>query len=270
MASKTTAGKYVRVGSKKGPLVIGGAHKKMEEDASFTYVPLFKVAGPKDEVEDWLKENHSDQIKEAMKGSYSLTSLKSKAVREAFEREVEDAAEARIQASSTKQYESQIDLRILGTLLKKYEDQLRKDGGYAKINANVVDLKSKVKQLEDEDKVFDITHMKKKGTDGKKADFKEGGNRRRLSQIKGDPFYNVVYYPKNPQSIDGVRNFLSLYGGVDDETIRKNTQAVKEGEIINISRGKSPTRSPLLSPSRRRGKKGAQDADILDELMEEV
>lgn len=271
MTRKTAAGQYLRVGSKKGSLVIGGAYKKMEEDSSFTYVPLFRVAGPKDEVETWLKENHSDRAKEAMKGAYNLTNMKSKSVKEAFEKEVEEAAEARLQAASTKTNESQIDLRILGTLLRKYEDQLKKDGGYAKSSmGQAVNLKDKLKMIESEDKVLDITAMKKKGTDAKKTDFKEGSSRRRLSQVKGDPFYNVVYYPKNPSSVEGVKNFLSLYGGIDEETIKRNVQAVKGGEIINISRGKSPTRSPLLSPSRRRGKKAAHDDELLDELMGEV
>ena len=52
------AGKYTRVGSVKGPLVIGGALSKFEQDPSFVYVPMFRVAGPKDEVTEWLNENH--------------------------------------------------------------------------------------------------------------------------------------------------------------------------------------------------------------------
>ena len=47
------AGKYTRVGEKKGPLAIGGAVKKMEEDPSFVYVPHYRVAGPRKDVETW-------------------------------------------------------------------------------------------------------------------------------------------------------------------------------------------------------------------------
>jgi len=52
-------GSFRRVGEKKGPLVIGGAEKKMNEDKNFVYIshPKFRVAGPKDDVKKWFEEN---------------------------------------------------------------------------------------------------------------------------------------------------------------------------------------------------------------------
>jgi len=52
-------GSFKRVGEKKGPLVIGGAEKKMNEDENFIYIPhpKFRVAGPKDDVQKWFEEN---------------------------------------------------------------------------------------------------------------------------------------------------------------------------------------------------------------------
>ena len=74
---KTTApGRYMRVGKHSGPLVIGGAEKKMEQENDFTYVPTFKVAGPLDEVREWLQENHPSELKEALKSSFNLENLK--------------------------------------------------------------------------------------------------------------------------------------------------------------------------------------------------
>ena len=71
-----TAGRYTRIGDKKGPLVIRGAQKKMDEDSSFTYVPMYRIAGPLKDVESWLAEHHPDESKEALKGSYNKSTLK--------------------------------------------------------------------------------------------------------------------------------------------------------------------------------------------------
>ena len=223
MATKTSAGRYMRVGAKKGPLVIGGAQKKFEEDPSFTYVPLYRVAGPKDDVLEWLNENHPDRSKEALKGSYSKTSLKTKAIREAYERELENASEARANVSNTKAEMKQANLMVLVRLLKIYDEQRRsgeddKVVGVIKANSQ---LKEKVKEMSSEGKVLDVTNMSENGSDSKKVVFKEGGSKRRLSQQQGDPFYNVVYNPKNKKSVQGVSNFLRCYGGFEDDKIKE-------------------------------------------------
>lgn len=269
--SRTTAGRYNRVGSKKAPLAIGGAMKKMEEDPTFCYVPLFRVAGPQEEVEQWLKENHSDQMKEAMKGCYSQSNLSNKAVRAAFDEEIENARESRAAASSTKAEMRQVNLMVLVRLLSIYDEQ-RRSGNPEEAVATVKttnDLKMRVKALESEGKVLDITTMKDNGSDAKKVTLKDGSTKRRLSQAKSDPFYNVVYNPKSKKSVEGVRNFLTAFGGFDEDRIEKTVSAVADGTILNISRGKSPTRSPILSPSRRnRDRKGRKEdiEDILDDL----
>lgn len=266
--TRVTAGRYTRVGEKKGPLVIGGAEKKMAEDDSFTYVPLFRVAGPKEDVEKWLTENHPDRAKEAMKGCYNTTTLKNKSVREAYEKELEHASEARASVSNTKAEMRQVNLMVLVRLLKIYDEQKRNgvDENAVTSSKNVNDLKEKVKSLVEEGKVLDVTNMKAKGTDSKKMVMKDSSTKRRLSQQESDPFYHVVYNPKSKNSVTGVKNFLKSYGGFESDRIGKISEAVSEGSVINISRGKSPTRSPMLSPSRRSRSRKEDVEDILDEL----
>jgi len=271
MAARVSAGRYTRVGDKKGPLVIGGAEKKIAEEPDFMYVPLFRVAGPRSDVEEWLKENHSDRAKEALKSCYSATTLKNKTVRDAFEKELEHASETRAAASSTKAEMRQVNLMVLVRLLKIYDEQKRNgvDENAVTSTKMVSDLKAKVKVLADEGKVLDISNMKAKGTDSKKMVLKDGSNKRRLSQQESDPFYYVVYNPKSKQSVSGVKNFLKAYGGFESDKIEKLCAAVAEGSVINISRGKSPTRSPMLSPSRRaKDRKSRKENldDILDDL----
>lgn len=271
MAARATAGRYTRVGAKKGPLVIGGAEKKIAEEPDFMYVPLFRVAGPKADVEEWLKENHPDRAKEAIKSCYSAQTLKTKSVRSAFERELENASEARAVASEARASLRAVDLGFLPKLLKIYDEQRRNgvDENQLVGSKSGSDLKAKVKSLASEGKVLDITTMKAKGTETKKMVMKDNSNKRRLSQHSADPFYHVVYNPKNKQSVAGVRNFLKLHGGFEKERITKLSQAVADGEVINISRGKSPTRSPMLSPSRR-GKDRKQTKEDLDEFLDDL
>jgi len=270
--TRVTAGRYTRVGAKKGPLVIGGAEKKIAENPDFIYVPLFRVAGTKDDVEKWLSDNHPEKSKEALKSCYSATTLKTKSVRDAFNKEIEHASEARVTVSNTKAEMRQVNLMVLVRLLKIYDEQRRNgmDDSAVTTTKATGDLKAKVKMLVDEDKVLDITNMKAKGTDSKKMVLKENSGKRRLSQQSGEPLYSVVYNPKSKSSVEGVRNFLTLYGGFDDDKIKKLVDEVAEGSVINISRGKSPTRSPMLSPSRgnkdRRSRKNENIDDILDDL----
>lgn len=269
---RAVPGRYMRVGEKKGPLVIGGALKKMEEDASFMYLPTYRVAGPEDDVRQWLKEKREAEgleekvIKDALKSAYTKTTLEKKSVREAFDQEVQDADEARAASTSTKAKMRQVNLMVLVELLKRYKEQKKIDPSSVRVvTKSNVDLKSKIASLTD-GKVLDVTNMKKKGTDVKRVAFKEGGKKKRLSQQEGDALYNVVYDPTNrAAAVAGVKNFLHNYGSFPSERIEQIVSAIKEGETVNISKAKSPTRSPLVSP--RRSKKRAADVDdILDDL----
>ena len=268
---RAVPGQYMRVGEKKGPLVIGGAEKKMKLDPSFMYLPTYRVAGPEDEVKKWLKEKKESEnlddktVRDALKSAYTQSSLEKKAVREAFEQEVRDAEEARADSTSTKAKMKQVNLMVLVNLLKKYKEQRRLDPASVKVvTKGNVDLKAKLASL-GEGKVLDVTNMKRKGTDTKKVTFKEGGKKKRLAQQEGDTFYNVVYDPSSRSAAaSGVRNFLINYGSVDSSKIDQIVSSIKEGETVNISRAKSPTRSPLVSP--RRKKPAADVDDILDGL----
>ena len=129
-------------------------------------------------------ENHPDKVKDVLKSSYSTTTLKNKGVREAFDREIMNASEARAAASSTKAEMRQINLMVLVKLLKLYQEQKRTNPPVTSTTKHSNELKEKIASLDD-DKVLDITNMKRKGTETKNTTFKEDGNRRRLSQQEG-------------------------------------------------------------------------------------
>ena len=265
-------GRYMRVGEKKGPLVIGGAEKKMEEDSSFMYVPRFRVAGPEDDIRKFLKEKQKTDdlddkaVKDALKGAYTKSSLEKKSIREAFSQEVEDANEARAASTSTKAEMREVNLMVLVGLVKQYKEQKKNDPASVKVVAKTnVDIKSKLASLTD-GKVLDVTNMKRKGTDTKKVAFKDGGKKKRLSQQEGDTLYNVVYDPNNRSAAAGVKNFLVNHGSFDSSTVEKIVAAIKSGETVNVSRAKSPKRSPLVSPRRRKKKATTDVDDILGDL----
>ena len=111
--------------TKKGPLVIGGALSKFESDPSFVYVPMFKIAGPKSEVAEWLEENHPDEMKTARRGSYSRATLKTSSIRAAFDKEVEEASKHRQDFTQYRNEMKQVDLRVLVNILQMY-DRMRK------------------------------------------------------------------------------------------------------------------------------------------------
>ena len=239
----------------------------MEEDSSFTYVPMYRIAGPLKDVETWLQENHPDESKEALKGCYNKSTLKSKSIREAFEREIIDANEEREASLASKNEIRKVNLMVLVKLLKLYESQKKtEEVDRPEQKSAKQTLKERVASLSSEKKILDITNMKKKGTDTKKMVFKDGSSKRRISQDPKDPLYNVVYNPTQKQSVEGVKNFLTHYGGFKDSQIEKLVSAVSEGSIINVSRGKSPTRS-MISPRRSRKKKEEEDlGDLLDDM----
>ena len=271
---RTVPGQYTRVGEKKGSLSIGGAEKKIKTDSKFMYLPSYRVAGTEKDVKQWLNEkketdNLEDKvIRDALKGAYTQSSLEKRSIREAFDDEVRAAEEARADSASTKAKMKQVNLMVIVNLLKKYKEQKRRDPESVKVIAkNNVDLKSKLSSL-GEGKVLDVTNMKRKGTETKKVTFKEGGKKKRLAQREGETFYNVVYDPSNRSTAStGVKNFLINYGSIKSEDIDKIVASIKEGETVNVSRAKSPTRSPLVSPRRKKNNVVNEEVDdILDGL----
>lgn len=266
------SGRYNRVGSKKGPLVIGGAISKFEQDSSFCYVPMFKVAGPKSEVTQWLEENHPDDAKTAMKGCYSKATLKTASVRAAFDKEVSDASQHRQDLTAYRNEMRQVDLRVLVNILQMY-DRMRKDDPESVTIAqrpNVRSMKDRLSEIISDGKFLDVSSMKEKGTEGKRVVLKSGSLKRHLSQNKDDPLYNVVYNPTAKTSIRGVEYFLRNYGGFSSSQISDVKEAISQGSIVNMNRSKSPTRSPILSPKRsRKGKPrpAATQEDDLDDLL---
>ena len=267
------SGRYNRVGSKKGPLVIGGAISKFEQDSNFCYVPMFKVAGPKEEVTQWLEEHHPDDMKTAMKGCYSKATLKTASVRSAFDKEVSDATKHRQDLTSYRNEMRQVDLRVLVNILQMY-DRMRKEDPESVVvsqRPNVRTMKDRLSDIISDGKFLDISSMKEKGTEGKRVVLKSGSLKRHLSQNKDDPLYNVVYNPTSKSSIKGVEYFLKNYGGFSSSQISEIKEAISQGNIVNMNKSKSPTRSPLLSPKRaRKGKPkpAQQDEDDLDDLLE--
>ena len=265
------SGKYNRVGSKKGPLVIGGALAKIEQDPSFIYVPMYRVAGPEDEVVGWLKENHPDEAKTALKGAYTKASLKKKDVMAAFEKEVESASKERQEVSTYRNEMKQVNLMVLVKLLQLYSQGKRSGESEVSEKKVVKTLKEKLAEIQKEKKFLDVTSMTEKGTDAKKVTLKKGSLKRHLSQNKKDVFHYVIYNPSSKSSIDGVKHFMSLYGTFTDEQMNTIVEAVSSGSIVNLNKAKSPTRSPLVSPKRAKSskKKAAPAADNdLDDLLD--
>ena len=267
------AGKYTRVGSVKGPLVIGGALTKFDQDPSFVYVPMFRVAGPKDEVTAWLTENQPDEAKTAMKGCYSKTTLKTASVRKAFDEEVETASKERQEMTAFRNEMKQVNLMVLVNLVQMYQKTKREKSSESGEKRAVKTLKEKVAELVKEKKFLDVSSMTDKGTESKKVVLKKGSLKRHLSQNKKDPLYHVIYNPSSKASVDGVRNFMDNYGSFTPEQMETVISAVSSGNIININKTRSPTRSPLVSP--KRAKKGTKkkassptgDDNDLDDLL---
>lgn len=265
------SGRYNRVGSKKGPLVIGGAISKFEQDSQFCYVPMFKVAGPRDEVTQWLEENHPDDLKSAMKGCYSKATLKTASVRASFDKEVADASQHRQDLTNYRNEMRQVDLRVLVNILQMYDKMRKEDPDSVMISQrpNVRSMKDRLGEIISDGKFLDVSSMKEKGTEGKRVVLKSGSLKRHLSQNKDDPLYSVVYNPTSKSSIKGVEYFLRNYGGFSSSQISDVKEAISQGNIVNMNRTKSPTRSPILSPKRSRKAKSrpaAQDDD-LDDLL---
>lgn len=243
----STAGRYNRVGSKKGPLLIGGADKKFAEDKSFTYIPMFKVAGPETEVAEWLKKHHPDEFEMAIKTAYNKKTLRNKSIRGAFEKEVEDANQSRTQVNQTRADMRSVNLMILTELINIYERNRK-----TVYEKEQLTFKDKLEMVKNENKCFDVTNLSRKGTDGKKVTLTDMSIKKRLSQNSNELFYSVVYNPNAERRFDGVSNLMNLVGGFTSKQIADVVEQLKNpSNIVNITTQRSPTRSPA-SPNRPR------------------
>ena len=187
MSSKQGAGGYTRVGEKKGSLQIRGALKKIDDDPSFVYIPMYRVAGPLKDVKVYLKEQHADNYDVALDECYSKRNLEKGEVRDLFDQEVEDAIEARAETLRSKNEERRINLMVLVQLVKMYDEQKP-----VKEKTQTVTLKERVKSLSPDKRFLDITTMKKKGNNIEKLTIRKVGDKRRLSQDSKDALYYVI------------------------------------------------------------------------------
>jgi len=261
------AGKYTRVGAKKGPLVIGGALARFDQEPDFHYVPMYRVAGNKEEVTQWLQENHPDELKSAMKSSYSGQSLKSSStIRKAFEDEVNAASKERHEAASYRSAMKQVDLSILVKLLNIYEKnkKLAPPVSNSGDKKTIKSLKDKLQEIKTEKKFLDVSTMKEKGTDGKKVDMKKGSLKRHLSQDTGDLLHHVVYNPSSKTAVSGVINFMRVYGTFSDSQISRVKETLESGNMVNLNKTRSPARSPLISPKRGRKSAKSKKTEVTD------
>lgn len=259
----STTGRYNRVGSKKGALLISGANKKMEDDSTFTYVPMFKVAGPEREIVQWLSENHPDDKAMAIKSAYCKKTLKNKSIREAFNKEISDAEEARSQVNQARMDMRSVNLMMLSELIKVYDRN--KKNVY---NKEHFTFKDKLEMIKNENKCFDVTTLSQKGTDGKKVTLTDLSVKKRLSQNSDEVFYNVVYNPNSDRRFDGVSNLMKLVGGFTASQIASVVKQMEDPtNIVNITTQRSPVRSPL-TPKRPVVSMSPQRNEIIDSESE--
>jgi hypothetical protein len=268
---KMTTGKYNRVGEVKGPLTIGGSEKKMLEDPTFTYVPTYHVAGPLKDVEAWLKENHPNDVTKVLQNSYNVKNLKKAGVKKAYTKEMEEWKVQKEERSKTRQDEKSINLLILVELLKRYQTQRKTDSVTDKVAVKT--LRDKLSEVVSSGKVMDVTSSREGGRGILRVVLKSNSIKKRLSESKTDPLYNVVYNPRTENFQQGVRNFMVEYGGFSDEQIETVVSALSQGSEVTVKTSTTPvstsrTTSPLTkrftSPLRRNTETTVDD--LLDGL----
>jgi hypothetical protein len=253
-------GYYKRVGNKSGPLAIGGAEKRMEKDSTFTYDPMHKVAAPLDELEEFLNKNFKKEKKEALRGAYNKQNLDKKEIRDAFEREIENAMEERQVKHQITQRRLNCDLGTVISLAKWRREDKRDEkdekASSKPVASRNLSFKDRVKALKGENKVWDVTNMDENGHKGRKMEWKSSLDRRRMSTDRKDRFYYIIYNPKSETRIEGVRHFMQNYGGFEEGQIRHVLDQVESGGKVKFSPGRSPvSSSPMLSPKNRKKEK---------------
>ena len=247
-----TTGKYTRVGSSKGPLTIGGAEKKMQEDPTFTYVPQFSVAGSLSEVEEWLQEHQPDDATKALQGAYNIKNLKKATVRKAFSKELDQWQEYRESEHKKRQDERQINLMILVSLLKRYNVQRREDGLTGDKKPGRKTLRDKLSEVIASGKVMDVTSAVEKGKGVTRVVLKSNSIKKRLVEDDSDPLHHVVYNPRVATAGDGVRHFLLEYGGFTDAQISTVVDAVSSNGEVTLTRTTTPSKVRPSSPLTKR------------------
>ena len=265
-----TTGKYTRVGTTKGPLTIGGAEKKMQEDSTFTYVPQYSVAGPLDEVEVWLKETHPEDAQKALTSAYNLKNLKKAAVRKAFTKEMDKWEEHRHEESKRRQDERQINLMILVSWLKRYNDQRRADGTTGVKKTGRKTLRDKLSEVVAAGKVMDVTTCKEKGVGITRVVLKNNSVKKRLVEDESDPLHYVIYNPRVETAGDGVRHFLVEYGGFTDDQISTVVDSLGTDTEVSLKRTVTPSKARHSSPLTKRFSsplRRTQDSSV-DDLLD--
>jgi len=247
-----TTGRYTRIGSSKGPLTIGGAERKMEEDSTFTYLPGYNVAGTLSEIETWLTEHkHPDDAKASLQHAFNVKNLKKAGVRKAFIKELEQWQEHREDAQRKRQDDRQINLLILVEFLKRYQSQ-RKTDGLSRPSGGRKTIRDKLAEVVVSGKVMDVTSTQEKGRGITRAVMKNNSIKKRLVQDPADPLYNVVYNPKTATVGIGVRNFLTEYGGFTDGQISEIVDAISDNREVSVVRTVTPSRQRTSSPLTKR------------------
>jgi len=260
MTTKHAPGSYHRVGGVKGTLKIRGAEKQFEKDSTFVYEPTYRVCGPRDEVKEWLKKNNKGDQDVVVKNWFSKENItKSKEIKKLYEQQVEDSNTDHFEKQEEKKKSKNQDLSVWSKLWKLYQAQRSDDKEVVtETKVEVSTIKSTVKSLSDGE-FLNVSSMKKNGEGG--VVVTDVSEFRHLSQDEADTFYRVVYKPETKSSVKGVENFMRNYGNVRETQIKKITDAISSGKKANISRGKSPSRAPLISPKRSKKTKGEDDLD---------
>tara|TARA_Y100000592_G_scaffold34155_1_gene54345 strand:- start:6625 stop:7431 length:807 start_codon:yes stop_codon:yes gene_type:complete len=265
--SVATIGRYERVGETKGPLTIGGARNMIENNSSFVYLPTLKKAGSKADVESWLSEHHPDEAKKLLSSCYSATNLKKATVKKAFERELEEWKRNKEEMTRRRQEERNSNLLVLVELYKIYQEQKKANALQPETSEprQKRDLRSRVAQARDSGKVLDVSSSR-----FSTCAFKDKSMKQRLSSNESDLLYHVVYNPRSKNVEDGVRKFMTGYGGFTDDHITDTLSAISSGNPTELesftvnARPSSPLSRPFSSPVRRR-----QDNSV-DDLLESL
>lgn len=68
---------YIKLGDKRGQLLLSGAAKKWQTDPSFAYVPSLRVAGTPEDIERVLGEDAREHLRQAYTGASAAGAMKS-------------------------------------------------------------------------------------------------------------------------------------------------------------------------------------------------
>lgn len=264
-----TAGRYERVGENKGPLTIGGAKNMLENNSSFVYLPTLKKAGSKTDVESWLSEHHPDEAKKLLSSCYSAANLKKATVRKAFEREIEEWKRNKEELARQRKEQENSNLLVLVELYKFYKQQKKEHALEPESQGTKTtgkrDLRSRLVACVSAGKVLDVSSVK-----FSQCVLKDNSIKQRLSNNESEPLYNVVYNPRSKNVEEGVRKFMTGYGGFTEDDISSTLESITSGQGAELEtvtvreRPSSPLSRPFSSPVRRR------KDDTVDDLLESL